>query len=148
MKQTNQLDFLQWVTKWPRQVLLVVLNIILTALLEPHSRANDGDQQLRSMSEMFLTELKEIRQVDGHEYLLVKRNESVAKLEAIVGVVLSHVTRETVDSQSFEWAMKMKYQFNEQTKNAFVQVRRTAATTDDHLCLSLLVSGQMHGLWL
>ena len=151
MKQTDPLDFLQWVNKWPRQVLLVVLNIILTALLDQRSQVNDAEQQLRSMFEMFVTELKEIRQLDEAEHLLVKKNESVAKLEAIVGVVLSYVTRETVDTQSFEWAMKMKYHFNEQTTNVFVQVRlepRGRQRMIESFCPSLSVSGQMHGLRL
>ncbi len=44
LKENNQLNFVQWLIKYPRQTIIIVLKIMFTQLIEQHSKGNDLEQ--------------------------------------------------------------------------------------------------------
>lgn len=44
LMENNQLNFIDWLMKYPRQIIILVLKIMFTRLIEQSSKGNDSEQ--------------------------------------------------------------------------------------------------------
>jgi hypothetical protein len=79
-------------------------------------------QKLISLSKNLLEELNHVRDVSNNECLLINKKESIAKIEDVLTLISSYLTRLPVNITSFEWLFTLKYYSNQQTKQISVQV--------------------------
>lgn len=119
--------------KYPRQTILVVLKVIFTQLIEQSSKGNDIEQvgkihfiliffkelfslkqKLISLSKELVEEIGNIRERSTEEYLLINKEESIGKIEEVLLLFSSYLTRFPINVKSFEWNLTLKYYFNKQ----------------------------------
>jgi hypothetical protein len=75
-----------------------------------------------SMSKTLLEEINHIREKSSDECLLINKKESHGKLEDVLALLSSYLTRLPIDITSFEWLFTLKYYSNPQTKQISIQV--------------------------
>jgi hypothetical protein len=75
-----------------------------------------------SLSKSLLEEMNHIRENSSDECLLINTKESIGKLEDVLTLLSSYLTRLPINLNSFEWQFTLKYYSNQETKPISIQV--------------------------
>jgi len=75
-----------------------------------------------SLSKNLLEEINRVRENSSDESLLINKKESIGKLEDVLTLLSSYLTRLPIQINSFEWLFTLKYYSNQQTKQISIQV--------------------------
>jgi hypothetical protein len=75
-----------------------------------------------SLSKNLLEEINRVRETSNDECLLINKKESIGKLEDVLTLLSSYLTRLPIQINSFEWLFTLKYYSNQQTKQISIQV--------------------------
>ncbi|UJR11505.1 hypothetical protein I4U23_015686 [Adineta vaga] len=121
LTENNQLNFIDWCIKYSRQTIILVLKIIFTQLIEQSSKGKDFEQKLISLSKTLLEEINHIRENSTDECVLINKKQSIGKLEDVLTLMSSYLTRLPININSFEWQLTLKYHLNVQTKQVSIQ---------------------------
>ena len=74
------------------------------------------------LSKNLIEEINHIRENTTDECVLIDTNQSIGKLEDVLTLISSYLTRLPINTNSFEWQFTLKYHFNSQTKQVSIQV--------------------------
>ncbi|CAF3502703.1 unnamed protein product [Rotaria socialis] len=121
LTENNQLNILDWLMKYPRQTVVIVLKIIFTRLIEQYSKENQSQQKLSELTKTMLEEIKNMEEKSNDESLLINKKESLRKLDDVLTILSSYLIRIPIDLNSFEWLFTLKYYSNPQTKQISIQ---------------------------
>ncbi len=69
-----------------------------------------------------MEEINHIREQSTDECLLINKKESHGKLQDVLTLLSSYLTRLPINITSFEWLFTLKYYSNQQSKQISIQV--------------------------
>ncbi|CAF4014418.1 unnamed protein product, partial [Rotaria sordida] len=121
LRENNQLNLVDWLIKYPRQTIVIVLKIMFTQLIEQYSKENHSQQKLMELTKNLLEEINGVRENSSDKYLLINKKESIGKLDDLLTILSSYLIRFPIDINSFEWSFTLKYYSNQQTKQISIQ---------------------------
>ncbi|CAF1148393.1 unnamed protein product [Adineta ricciae] len=73
------------------------------------------------LSKNLIEEINHIRENTTDECILINTNQSIGKLEDVLTLISSYLTRLPINTNSFEWQFTLKYHSNSQTKQVSIQ---------------------------